>query len=66
MGSSLILTGNNGTTGSGYTWLVATNLSAPFHWMTNGTGILDGAGAFSNAIPVNPAQPASFFRLRMP
>ena len=65
-GGSLILTGTNGTPASGYTWLVATNLSAPINWTTNSTGTLDGTGAFSNAIPINPAQPASFFRLRMP
>jgi len=31
-----------------------------------GTGTLDGTGAFSNSIPINPLQPASFFRLRTP
>ena len=65
-GGSLILTGTNGTPASGYTWLVATSLSAPINWTTNSTGTLDGLGAFSNAIPINPSQPASFFRLRLP
>jgi hypothetical protein len=40
-------------------------LAAPILWTTNGTGTLDGAGAFSNAIPVN-AIPTSYFRLRLP
>jgi len=65
-GGNLMLTGSSGTPGSGYTWLVATNLSVPIAWRTNSTGTLDGAGAFSNAISINPAQPASFFRLRLP
>jgi hypothetical protein len=65
-GHNLIVTGTGGTPNAGYTWLVATNLSAPIVWMTNGTGALDGTGAFSNAIPVDASRPASFFRLRMP
>jgi alpha-L-rhamnosidase len=63
---NVILTGSGGTPKGGYIWLVTTNLSAPIHWLTNITGTLDGAGAFSNAIPITPAQPVSFFRLRMP
>jgi hypothetical protein len=65
-GGNLILTGTGGSPNAGYTWLVTTNLSAPIIWMTNCTGTLDGTGAFSNAIPINASQPASFFRLRMP
>jgi hypothetical protein len=65
-GGNLILTGSGGTPHSGYTWLVTTNLSVPIDWKTNSTGSLDGTGAFSNAIPINPSQPASFFRLRLP
>jgi alpha-L-rhamnosidase len=65
-GGNLIVTGTNGTPGAGYTWLSATNLSAPTTWKTNSTGTLDGAGAFSNTIPISLSQPASFFRLRLP
>jgi hypothetical protein len=65
-GGNLILTGTGGTGNGGYTWLSTTNLSAPIHWTTNRTGTLDAAGAFSNAVPINASQPASFFRLRMP
>jgi hypothetical protein len=65
-GGNMILAGTGGTPNAGYTWLTTTNLSAPLNWTTNTTGTLDGTGAFSNAIPINPAQPASFFRLRMP
>jgi hypothetical protein len=65
-GSNLILTGTGGTQNASYTWLVTTNLSAPIKWTTNTTGALDGTGSFSNSIPINAAQPASFFRLKMP
>jgi hypothetical protein len=65
-GGNLILTGSGGAPNAGYTWLTTTNLSAPINWTTNSTGTLDGAGAFSNAIPINSATRSSFFRLRMP
>jgi len=66
-GGNLIVTGTGGyPPGGGYTWLTTTNLSAPIIWTTNTTGVLDGSGAFSNSIPINPANPARFFRLRMP
>jgi len=64
-GGNLILTGTGGSPNSGYTWLTTTNVRAPIaSWTTNFTGVLDGSGAFSNAIPAT--NPASFFRLRMP
>ena len=65
-GGNLILTGIGGTpAGYSYTWLTTTNLSPPINWKTNTTGTLDGTGAFSNSIPID-ANPASFFRFRMP
>ncbi|EEF61584.1 beta strand repeat-containing protein [Pedosphaera parvula] len=63
---NLILTGTGGTPNRPYTWLSTTNLSAPVVWTTNSTGVLSGTGSFSNAVPINAAQPASFFQLRMP
>ncbi len=65
-GGNLILTGTGGTANASYTWLTTTNLSAPIIWTTNSTGTLDGTGSFSNSIPVNTAQHAAFFRLRLP
>lgn len=65
-GGNLIVTGSGGTPNAGYTWLATTNLMAPIHWRTNSVNALDGTGAFSNAIPLNPSQSASFFRLRIP
>jgi hypothetical protein len=35
-------------------------------WTTNSTGVFDGSGAFSNAIPIIPSQPGRFFVLRIP
>jgi DNA-directed RNA polymerase subunit K/omega len=65
-GGKLIVTATNGTPYADYTWLVATNLSTPIQWTTHSTGTLDGAGVFSNVIPINPVQPNNYFRLRMP
>jgi hypothetical protein len=68
LGGNLILTGTGGTPGRSYTWLTTTNLLTPMaNWTTSTTGVLDGSGAFSNAIPINYSnKPASFFRLRIP
>ena len=66
LGGSLILTGTGGTPNASYTWLSTTNLSTPVPWTTNGTGVLDGTGAFSNAIPLNTTAGTVFFKLRMP
>ena len=65
-GGNLILTGSGGTPNHAYTWLTTTNLAAPITWTTNSTGVLDGSGAFSNAIPINPSLHDSFFKLRLP
>jgi hypothetical protein len=65
-GGNLVLTGTGGTPNAGYTWLVTTNLSTPINWTTNTTGTLDGTGAYSNIIPINALQPASFFKMRLP
>jgi autotransporter-associated beta strand protein len=66
-GGNLILLGSGGTAGAGYTWLTSTNLAAPIaSWTTNTTGIFDGSGDFSNAIPFTASVPAMFFQLRTP
>jgi hypothetical protein len=65
-GGNLILTGTGGTANTPYAWLQTTNLSAPINWTTNFVGALDGAGAYSNAIPINTSQKAVFFRLQLP
>ena len=66
-GSNLILRATNGLAGSSYSLLSATNVSLPSSaWTTSATGVFDGGGACSNAIPVNAAEPARFFRLKQP
>jgi len=64
-GGNWSLTGGGGTPGAGYTLLTTTNLSAPINWATNSTGTLNGAGAFSNSVPIGSG-PARFFWVRMP
>lgn len=63
-GGKLILTGIGGTANGSYVLLSTTNLSNQI-WTTNSIGTLNGAGAFSNSIPIGAA-PASFYRLRVP
>jgi hypothetical protein len=64
-GGNLIIVGSGGSPNAGYTWLSTTNLVTP-NWITNSTGTFDGSGAFSNSIPINPALPANYFRVRIP
>ena len=76
-GGNLIVSGTGGSANAPYTLLTTTNLLIPLADWTpveggtdgNGqtitTGELDGSGAFSNAIPVNVANPASFFVLKV-
>src|SRR5450756_665555 len=66
-GGNLVLTGTNGTPGSSYSVLTSTNLAAPLAaWTTNITGVVDGSGIISNAVPVSPSVPSRFFRLKEP
>ncbi|HEX4266011.1 MAG TPA: hypothetical protein VH597_16875 [Verrucomicrobiae bacterium] len=65
-GGNLVLSGSGGTAGAGYTLLMATNLTSPVIWTTNSSGNLDGAGSFSNGIPINANPPQEFFRVRLP
>ena len=61
----LILTGSGGTPNYAYDVLTTTNLATP-NWTVVATGVSDGSGAISNAIPINVTNPASFFRVRVP
>ena len=65
-GNNLIITGTGGTPNSDYAWLFTTNLTPPIIWMTNSTGILNSAGAFSNSFPINSITPEGFFKLQLP
>ncbi|MCX6925058.1 MAG: hypothetical protein NT154_17870 [Verrucomicrobia bacterium] len=53
------------TPGSSYVLLTSTDVAAPVAtWTTSATGVINGAGVFSNAIPISLSSPAQFFRLR--
>ena len=66
-GANLIVTGTGGTPNIGYTWLTTTNLQTPLtNWTVSASGTLSATGSFSNSLPINPTQPAGFFRLWMP
>jgi len=65
-GGNLILTGT-GAPGSSYSLLTSTNVAAPISaWTTNVTGVINGSGVVSNAIPVSVSERARFFRLKTP
>jgi hypothetical protein len=64
---SLILTGTGGTPNYAYDVLSTTNLLSPMaSWTVIATGVSDGSGAISNAIPINVTNPPTFFRIRVP
>jgi hypothetical protein len=63
-GGNLVLGGSGGTSGTGYTILSATNLLGP--WVTNTTGVFNGSGDFTNAIPINTSVTGEFFKLDIP
>lgn len=67
VGGNLVLAGTGGLPGGSYAWLTSTNVAAPIgNWTTNLTGTFSASGTFSNAVSINPAEPARFFRLKTP
>jgi hypothetical protein len=66
-GGNLILTGSGGfPLNASYTLLSTTNLTPPVQWTPAANGVLDGTGAFSNSIPINPDGNAEFFKWSSP
>ena len=69
-GSNVILTGNGGPTGGGYSYFVltSTNVVLPIaSWTTNAqVGVFDGSGNFVYTNAMTPGAPKQFFRLKMP
>ena len=64
---SLVVSATNGLPGSSFSIILATNLYLPSaQWSVVATGSFDSSGASSNSIPVNPAEPARFFRIQQP
>lgn len=65
-GTNLVLTGTStpANAGRAYALLEATNLLTPLtNWIVVGAGNLGASGAFTNSIPINPSEPATFFRM---
>jgi autotransporter-associated beta strand protein len=63
----LILAGDGGVANGSYAVLTSTNVAAPVNeWVTNTTGTFSASGAFSNAIPINPADAQRYFRVKQP
>jgi autotransporter-associated beta strand protein len=65
-GTSLVISGTNGTSGQQFTELSSTNLSLA---LTNWTPVLTnifGSGNFNITNTVNPSAPQSFYILRLP
>lgn len=66
-GGNLILTGDGGVANGSYAVLTSTNVAAPANeWITNTAGTFSASGAFSNAIPINPADAQRYFRIKQP
>ncbi|MBC8096761.1 MAG: hypothetical protein H7Y43_13210 [Akkermansiaceae bacterium] len=66
-GGNLIFRGTGGTPNQAYSLVTSTNLLTPIaQWTVSTTGVLNGSGAFSNAVPIDPAMPTRFFRVRLP
>jgi hypothetical protein len=65
--STITILGAGGPTNGTYRVLSTTNLTASMAaWVPVQTNHFDSSGAFSNAIPVNPAEPTRFYRLIQP
>jgi len=64
-GTNLVLSGNNGPVGGGYSVLSSTNLATPLNnWVLQATGTFDGTGGFSYTNAMNG--PNTFLLLRIP
>jgi hypothetical protein len=67
VGGNFVLTGSGGSPGGTYSVLTSTNVGTALStWTTNTSGTFNGAGGFSNSIPVSSSEPARFFLLKSP
>jgi autotransporter-associated beta strand protein len=65
-GGNLVISGSGGSAGTGYTLLSSPNVLAPIsNWSPVVSNFFDGAGNFSETIPVTP-QPSVFFLISSP
>jgi hypothetical protein len=66
-GSSLFVSGGNGTAGNSFRVLTSTNVSLPIaNWTPVATNQFGMGGVFSFTNTVDPAKPAQFYRLKAP
>ncbi len=66
-GTNFVLSGGNGTPFGSYAVLTTTNVALPLGaWDGAISGVFDSSGQYSNAIPIDPATPRRFFRVRAP
>ena len=66
-GTSLVVSGTNGTAGTSYEVLTSTNLALPLsQWTTNASSQFDGSGNFSFTNNVNPNSRQQFYLLKTP
>lgn len=66
-GTNLVLTGSNGTAGSNFVVLTATNVVVPMNnWTRIATNQFQVNGDFSLTNPINPAEPQRFYRILLP
>jgi len=66
-GTTLTLTGTNGSAGGQYVLLSSTNVALPINqWIAILTNNFDGTGNFNCTNAVNPNMPQQFYKLRSP
>ena len=66
-GTNVLFSGNNGAPWGGYSVVSSTNVALPMaSWGPVAFGAFDGSGQFSITIPIDPAIPRRFFRVRAP
>jgi hypothetical protein len=64
-GSNLVIQGTNGLSGNSFNILTTTNLTLPLSsWSVVGSSREFTGPTFSNSIPIDPASPASFYRIK--
>jgi hypothetical protein len=67
LGGNFVLSGSDGTPGTGYSVLSQTNVAKPLAtWTVAGTGTFNGSGNFSFTNAVTPGTSKLFYRIRVP
>lgn len=66
-GGNLNITGSGGTPGGSFSVLASASVTAPLSsWTVATTGTFDFSGGFTASLPVNLANPARFFVIKIP